>query len=137
MNLDSSNISDAGLVHLSGLKKSTGRKPKDMKRDLATRAIDLYWYGADRRKCVLRREQLVWRLIDGKARYVHYDCRLSVGRAAKAKKLQTRIRMICRRYGEVLDHAAPDDAKFARESWVSPSKGGLVPVPCSVPEEAR
>jgi hypothetical protein len=53
-------------------KKSTGRKPKDIKRDHATQAIDLYWYGADREKCVLRREQFVWRLIDGKAQYVHY-----------------------------------------------------------------
>ena len=53
-------------------KKSTGRKPKEMKRDHATQAIDLYWYGTDREKCVLRREQFVWRLIDGKAQYVHY-----------------------------------------------------------------
>jgi hypothetical protein len=53
-------------------KKSTGRKPKDMKRDSATQIIDLYWYGVDRKKCVLRREQFVWRLIDGNARYVHY-----------------------------------------------------------------
>jgi hypothetical protein len=53
-------------------KKSTGRRPKDLKRDLATRTIDLYWYGADRKRCVLRREQFVWRLIDGKAQYVHY-----------------------------------------------------------------
>ena len=43
-----------------------------MKRDHATQAIDLYWYGADREKCVLRREQFVWRLFDGKAKYIHY-----------------------------------------------------------------
>jgi hypothetical protein len=53
-------------------KKSTGRKPKDVKRDLATETIDLYWYGADRKKCVLRREQFVWRLFEGNAKYVHY-----------------------------------------------------------------
>lgn len=53
-------------------KNSTGRKPKDAKRDLTTDSIDLYWHGADRKKCVLRREQFVWRLIDGKAQYVHY-----------------------------------------------------------------
>jgi hypothetical protein len=53
-------------------KNSTGRKPKDMKRDRATQTIDLYWYGADPKKCVLRREQFVWRLIDGNAKYVHY-----------------------------------------------------------------
>jgi hypothetical protein len=53
-------------------KNSTGRKPKDEKRDLTTDTIDLYWFGAKRKKCVLRREQFVWRLIDGKAEYVHY-----------------------------------------------------------------
>jgi transposase len=53
-------------------KKSTGRRPKDVKRDLATQTIDLYRCDAVRKKCVLRREQFVWRLIDGKARYVHY-----------------------------------------------------------------
>ena len=140
---------------------------------------------------MLRREQFVWRLIDGKAKYVHYrifdepdstdlppvdgvrngkceygleilitlaylvywtgvsidkacgiiafftglelsksqadslfaiyydavrasrDRRLSAGRQAKVNKLQSRIRMICRRYGEILDDAVPaDDAKF-------------------------
>jgi hypothetical protein len=53
-------------------KNSTGRKPKDAKRDRAAETIDLYWYGANQKKCVLRREQFVWRLIDGKAKYVHY-----------------------------------------------------------------
>ena len=53
-------------------KKSTGRKPKDVKRDLAMQTIDLYWYGADQKKCVLRREQFVWRLIEGNAKYIHY-----------------------------------------------------------------
>ena len=44
-----------------------------------------------------------------------HDRRLSAGRQAKASKLQARIRMICRRYGEVLDNAAcADDAKFVR-----------------------
>ena len=43
------------------------------------------------------------------------DRRVSAGRAAKVKKLQSRIRMICRRYGVVLDDAASaDDAKFVR-----------------------
>ena len=53
-------------------KKSTGRKPKKLKRDLATQTVDLYWHGAVRKKCVLHREQFVWRLIDGNAEYVHY-----------------------------------------------------------------
>ena len=55
-----------------GHKNSTGRKPKDGKWDRATETVDLYWYGVNRRKCVLRREQFVWRLIDGNAKYVHY-----------------------------------------------------------------
>ncbi|NOZ40913.1 MAG: hypothetical protein GXP24_11910 [Planctomycetes bacterium] len=37
-------------------KKSTGRKPKDGKPDLATETVDLYWHGAHRKKCVLRRD---------------------------------------------------------------------------------
>ena len=53
-------------------KKSTGRKPKDAKRDQATQAFEVFWQGARRRECVLRREQFVWRLIDGKAQYIHY-----------------------------------------------------------------
>ena len=41
------------------------------------------------------------------------DGRLSSGRPAMVKKLQSRIRMICRRYGEVLDDTAlADDGKF-------------------------
>ena len=31
-------------------KNSTGRKPKDVKRDRVTQTIDLYWYGADQKK---------------------------------------------------------------------------------------
>ena len=53
-------------------QKSTGRKPKDAKRDQAAQTYNLYWHGADRKKCVLRREQFVWRLIDGQAKYIHY-----------------------------------------------------------------
>ena len=49
-------------------KKSTGSKPKGAKRDLITDTIDLYWHGGKRKKYVLRREQFVWRLIDGKAK---------------------------------------------------------------------
>ena len=48
-------------------RKSPGRVPKDAKPDRATLRIDLHWHGARRKKCVLRREQFVWRLIDGKA----------------------------------------------------------------------
>ena len=53
-------------------KKSTGRKPKDQKREFVSLTYELYWYKADRKKCVLRREQFAWRLIDGKAQYVRY-----------------------------------------------------------------
>jgi len=53
-------------------RKSTGRKAKDAKRGDATHFIDLYWHGARQAKCILHREQFVWRLIDGKAVYVHY-----------------------------------------------------------------
>jgi hypothetical protein len=53
-------------------KKSTGRRRKEAKAGQATQHYDLYWYGADRKTSVLRREQFAWRLIDGKAHYVHY-----------------------------------------------------------------
>ncbi len=52
-------------------KKSTGRRRKEVKIEQATLHYDLYWYGADRKTCVLRREQFAWRLIDGKGLYVH------------------------------------------------------------------
>jgi hypothetical protein len=52
--------------------KSSGRKPKEAKRDQAVETYDLYWHGGNRNKCVLRREQFVWRLIDGQAKYLHY-----------------------------------------------------------------
>ncbi len=53
-------------------KKSTGRRPKEAKSEQATLHFDLYWHDAVRKRRVLRREQFVWRLIGGKARYVHY-----------------------------------------------------------------
>ncbi len=41
------------------------------------------------------------------------DGRLSSGRQVKVDKLKTRIRMICRRYGEILgDEASADDKKL-------------------------
>jgi hypothetical protein len=44
---------------------------------------------------------------------ISHDRRLKTGRAAKVQKLQTRIRMICRRHGELIDKStAVDDAKF-------------------------
>lgn len=53
-------------------KNSPGRRSKEAKREHADETIDLYWHAANHKKCVLRREQFVWRLIDGKAKYVHY-----------------------------------------------------------------
>ena len=53
-------------------KKSTGRKPKQAKRDLATEEIEIYAEGVARDQCTRRRSQLAWRIIDGKAVYVCY-----------------------------------------------------------------
>ena len=53
-------------------KNSTGRKPKAGKQKRAAETVDLYWHGARKKQCVLRREQFVWRLIDGKATYIQY-----------------------------------------------------------------
>ena len=102
-------------------KKSTGRRPKDVKRDLATQTVELYWCGAERKECVLRREQSVWRLIDGKAQYVHYrifdepqSTDLPPVDGVRNRRSEYGLE-ICRRYAEVLGDAAPsDDAKFVR-----------------------
>jgi len=53
-------------------KKSTGRKPKSGKSERADESYDIYWHDAREKKCVLHREQFVWRLIDGKASYIEY-----------------------------------------------------------------
>jgi hypothetical protein len=43
------------------------------------------------------------------------DRRLSIGRQARVKRLQTRIRLICHRYGEILGNTPEvDDTKFVR-----------------------
>jgi hypothetical protein len=123
-------------------KKSTGRRRKEAKAEQATLHYDLYWYGDGRDTCVLRREQLrgAWAHFlrkaialslrnPGNRQYARFlkslfavyysavrashDGRLSVGRPAIAKKLQSRIHMICHRYGEGLkDAASADDGKF-------------------------
>lgn len=54
-------------------RKSTGRKPTQDKRDLATQAIDIYPEGVAREQCIRHRSQLAWRIADGKAVYVCYD----------------------------------------------------------------
>jgi len=53
-------------------RKSTGRKPTQNKRDLATQTIDVYADAVDREQCVRQRSQLAWRISDGKAVYVCY-----------------------------------------------------------------
>jgi hypothetical protein len=53
-------------------RKSTGRKPTQDKRDLATIAIDIYPEGVASEQCIRRRSQLAWRIVDGKAVYVCY-----------------------------------------------------------------
>ena len=43
------------------------------------------------------------------------DRRLSIGRQARVKRLPTRIRLICHRYGEILGNTLEvDDTKFVR-----------------------
>lgn len=55
-------------------KKKPGRKPQYAKRDRATECVDVYPDGVDRKKCVLHRSQLAWRILDhNKAVYVRYD----------------------------------------------------------------
>jgi hypothetical protein len=56
----------------SAKKKSTGRKPKKIKRQQATEQVDLYPDGIDRQACIRQRSQYAWRIIDGKATYVCY-----------------------------------------------------------------
>jgi transposase len=51
---------------------STGRRPKEQKREMAASEYDVYHADADLEQCVLRREQFAWRLIDGQAVYVGY-----------------------------------------------------------------
>jgi hypothetical protein len=53
-------------------RKSTGRKPKDAKRALATQEIDIYAEGVARDQCTRRRSQFAWRIVDGKAVYICY-----------------------------------------------------------------
>jgi uncharacterized small protein (DUF1192 family) len=51
---------------------STGRRPKEQKREMVASEYDVYHADADPQQCVFRREQFAWRLIDGQAVYVGY-----------------------------------------------------------------
>ena len=53
-------------------KKSSGRKPKGLKWDLATRQENVYPEGTAPQQCVRQRSQYAWRILDGKAVYVCY-----------------------------------------------------------------
>ncbi len=54
-------------------RKKPGRKPKDTKPDQADFIEKIFPEGVARRRCVLRREQFVWRLVGHEAKYVHYQ----------------------------------------------------------------
>ena len=53
-------------------RKSSGRRPKELKREMVRSEYDVYHADADPQQCVFRREQFAWRLIDGQAVYVGY-----------------------------------------------------------------
>jgi hypothetical protein len=53
-------------------RKSSGRRPKELKREMVRSEHDVYHADADPEQCVFRREQFAWRLIDGQAVYVGY-----------------------------------------------------------------
>src|ERR1700676_5398785 len=53
-------------------RPSSGRRPKDLKREMVRSEYDVYHADADPKQCVFRREQFAWRIIDGEAVYVGY-----------------------------------------------------------------
>lgn len=53
-------------------RQSTGRRPKELKRQMVRSEYDVYHADADPQQCVFCREQFAWRLIDGQAVYVGY-----------------------------------------------------------------
>jgi hypothetical protein len=52
--------------------QATGRRPQESKLELVEDYVDLYEAGVEPSACVERRRQYVWRIIDGKARYICY-----------------------------------------------------------------
>jgi hypothetical protein len=54
-------------------KKSTGRRCHAVKREAVEQHYDIYWDGAKKKECILRREQFAWRLVDAKAVYIGYN----------------------------------------------------------------
>jgi septal ring factor EnvC (AmiA/AmiB activator) len=53
-------------------KQSSGRVPDAKKVDNADSIVDIFPENTAKKKCLLQDEQFVWRLIDGKAKYIHY-----------------------------------------------------------------
>jgi len=53
-------------------QRSTGRRPQEQKRELVTSEFDIYHADANPRRCVLRREQFAWRIVEGRAVYIGY-----------------------------------------------------------------
>jgi hypothetical protein len=54
-------------------KKSTGRRPRELKRDMIEHEYDIYWEKANPDECMLHRTQFAWHIIDGKALYIGYN----------------------------------------------------------------
>ena len=53
-------------------RPSSGRRPKELKREMVRSVYDVYHADADPQQCVFHREQFAWRIIDGQAVYVGY-----------------------------------------------------------------
>lgn len=53
-------------------KQATGRRAQDSKLELVAGDVDVYEQGVPKSRCVERRVQYGWRLIDGQARYICY-----------------------------------------------------------------
>ena len=51
---------------------SSGRRPKEQKREIIASESDVYHAAVDRKECVFHREQFAWRLLNGQAVYVRY-----------------------------------------------------------------
>jgi transposase len=54
-------------------KAATGRYKKEQKSSQVNEREDIYPEGVKKGDCILHRQQYVWRIIDGKAKYVCYD----------------------------------------------------------------
>ncbi len=53
-------------------RQSTGRRPQHSKVSLIDDYVDVYEPGVAKSACIERRQQYVWRIIDGKATYICY-----------------------------------------------------------------